>query len=239
MKAYYVVLACMLTINFSVSAQKESLSMLVITGGHNFDRAAFFGMIDSFTDISYEEIKHPEANAVFLTDAVNSFDVILFYDMVQDIDENEMKAFENMVQRGAGLVFLHHSIVSYQHWDFYKNVLGGKYVLSADNAANASNYRHNVRYEAEIQNKTHPVTLNLENFLLFDEIYGNVWIDEMNEILISTNHPESMDPIVWCREIAPETRTVYIQPGHGPDVFSLPAYRQLLHQSIRWAAFQN
>jgi uncharacterized protein len=239
MRAFYVVLAWMLTISFSVFAQKEKLSMLVITGGHNFDRNAFFGMLDSFTDISYEEIKHPEANAVFLTDAVNAFDVILFYDMVQDIGESEMKAFENMVEKGAGLVFLHHSIVSYQHWDFYKNVLGGQYILSANSDSNTSNYKHNVKFEAEIQNNTHPITLNLENFLLFDEIYGNVWISKMNQILISTNHPESMNPIVWCREITPLTRTVYIQPGHGPEVFSLPAYRKLLYQSIRWAAFQH
>lgn len=213
--------------------------MLVITGGHDFDRTAFFGMLDTFTDISYVEKKHPEANPLFLNEAVNSFDVILFYDMVQDIRESEMKAYENLVKNGAGLIFLHHSIVSYQHWDFYKNVLGGQYILSNQQTSKASNYKHNVSYEAVIQNKTHPVTRGLENFLLFDEIYGNVWISESNDILIKTNHPESMSPIVWCNEIAPETRSIYIQPGHGLEVFSLPAYRQLLYQSIRWAAFQH
>jgi hypothetical protein len=53
--------------------------------------------------------------------------------------------------------------------------------------------------------------------------------------LITTTHPKSGKPLGWFRTEG-KSRVAYIQPGHGPEAFSNGNYRQLLAQSIRWAA---
>ncbi|WP_194976220.1 hypothetical protein [Aquiflexum lacus] len=54
--------------------------------------------------------------------------------------------------------------------------------------------------------------------------------------MAKTDHPQSMNPLVWCQQITPHTRFDYIQPGHGPQVFSDNNYRKLVFQNLIWAS---
>ncbi len=213
-----------------ILAQNKDISLLLITGGHDFDRNSFYEMLDTFQGVNYEELQHPHANAYFLTNNVKKFDVILFYDMVQKISKEEKAGIEKLVSEGIGLVFLHHSIVSYQDWDFYFHLLGGRYLEQGENK---SNYKHDVHFNAEVLDGNHPVTKGLVDFQVYDEIYGNIMVGRDVHSLLETDHPLSMNPLAWSR-IQDSSKIIYIQPGHGPEIFSLPSYRQLLHQSIDW-----
>ncbi|NHE57755.1 ThuA domain-containing protein [Cyclobacterium plantarum] len=231
---YLLILLCMAKVTF---AQDEKTSLLVITGGHGFDRLAFFEMMDALGNIEYKELAQPDANAYFLNP--EGFDVILFYDMVQEISEAEKAGFEQMVKEGVGLVFLHHAIVSYQDWDFYRDVLGGRYIENGDDTQTQSTYQHDVHFDVKIADKDHPIVWGMEDFEIFDEIYGQVFISPQVNVLISSSHSESMEHLMWTREINSKTRSVYLQPGHGPGIFADPRYRKLLKNSIEWAAFRR
>jgi hypothetical protein len=76
------------------------------------------------------------------------------------------------------------------------------------------------------------------DFEVFDEIYGNVEISESVNPLLKTDHPDSMPYLAWSQELNPNTRSVYIQPGHGPEVYALTPFKQLLKQALKWAAFR-
>ncbi len=44
-----------------------------------------------------------------------------------EISIPEKDAFIDLTRECTGLVFLHHSLVSYQTWDTFKFIIGGKY----------------------------------------------------------------------------------------------------------------
>lgn len=220
---------------FAFAQEKDDLRVLLITGGHDFDRNAFFQLLNDIQGMTFTEVKHPVANDYFLGNKTDDFDVILFYDMVKDISQAQMEGFEKLVEKGIGLVFLHHSIVSYPDWDFYKNAVGGRYHAKGPKV---SNYTHEVVFNAALIAQTHPVLSGLADFEVYDEIYGNVEINESVNPLIKTDHPDSMPYLAWSQELNPHSRSVYIQPGHGPEVFSLTPFQQLLKQALTWVAFR-
>lgn len=193
-------------------------------------------MMESLPGIRYTEIAHPEARNYFLEKHHGEFDVLVFYDMIQEISPMEKEGFEKLVRKGIGLVFLHHAIVSYQDWDFYKDMLGGRYVENNANPAKQSNYKHDVHFYAQIVNERNDILNGISEFKIYDETYDNVWIADTVNPLIATKHSGSMPILAWTQKPFRHTRSVYIQPGHGPEVFSHPMYRKLLAQSIYWAS---
>jgi hypothetical protein len=56
----YLILSFLISVSAFASAKDTRI--LIVTGGHDFDRESFFKMFDSFEGISYIELKHPEAN---------------------------------------------------------------------------------------------------------------------------------------------------------------------------------
>jgi len=222
---------------FQTFAQNEKIPVLLITGGHDFDRRAFFEMLDSFENLDFTEIKHPDANDFWLEKP--EYKIILFYDMVQEISPEQMEGFDRKVKEGIGMVFLHHALPSYQHWGNYHQVLGGRYVEPSSNPDNHSDYRHDVHFNLKVLIPNHPIMNGITDFEVFDEIYINAPVNKDVIKLAGTDNPDSMNPLVWCQEIGPQTRTVYIQPGHGPHVFSNPQYRKLLLQSLLWVGFKD
>ncbi|MDH3712191.1 MAG: ThuA domain-containing protein, partial [Cyclobacteriaceae bacterium] len=75
------------------------------------------------------------------------------------------------------------------------------------------------------------VTSGLEDFTVFDEVYGNTEVLPDVIPLLGTNHPESTSVIGWENHYR-KSRIIYLQPGHGPSIFLDKNYRQLLRQAI-------
>lgn len=239
MKTYYIYLLLLFLLCENVLAQGDRHKVLIITGGHEFDRDAFFGMFDSFQDIEYKEAIQPEANQLFTTTDIRDYSVIVFYDMTQEITREQQAGFQQLVNRGIGLVFLHHAIVSYQQWDFYSQVLGGRFVTESaqqqSSSKKVSTYQHDTHFMLKIADRLHAITKGIDSFEVHDEVYGDVEIQKNITPLITTRNTESMNTVVWCHKVG-AARSVYIQPGHGPEIFYLPEYRQLVYQAIKWSA---
>ena len=234
-----LVLAALSTL-FTACVEKESgLRLSIVTGGHDFEREAFFAMFDSFIGIDYEESIQPEANQMFATAKIDSFDVVVFYDMFQEIDESGKQAFMDLFETGKGVVFLHHSLASYQSWDQYLEIVGGKYyeepaVRNGQTIA-ASTFKHDVEIPVKIVDPEHPVTSGLFDFVIFDEVYGGFEVLPSVHPLLATSHPESGPIIAWTFKCK-NSRVVYIQPGHDHHGYENENYRRLVYQAIRWVA---
>src|SRR5512133_1424669 len=99
-------LILLLFVSFSASAGK--LKILIVTGGHDFDRVSFFQMFDSFKNLSYLEIVHPQARVQLGTIDLASFDGVVFYDMPKTITDEEKNSYYRLLKAGKGLLFMHH-----------------------------------------------------------------------------------------------------------------------------------
>ena len=206
--------------------------VLIFTGGHEFEREAFFDIFNDMTDVYYQEQIHPQASPVFDSALIAQFDVLLFYDMVQEIDDVQKAAFLNVLKEGKALVFLHHSLVSYQEWDEFEKIIGGRYVLTNNNQ-DSSTYRHDVEIPVMLVDKDHPITRGMGNFVIHDEVYGNFKVLPTVYPLLKTTHPESGEIIGWINEYG-KSRIVYLQLGHDHYAFENPNYRRLIKQTLDW-----
>jgi len=211
--------------------------ILVITGGHDFDRPNFMEMFSSQPNLLFYEVTQPEANNLYASDSIDQFDALVFYDMVQEISEEQKAAFLDLLERGMGMVFIHHSIASYQTWDEFKEILGARYHLEpwvrGGDSLPASTYNHDVDLEVQVADDQHPVTTGLSDFVIHDETYDLVEILPNRHPLLTTSQPGSMPLLGWAHRYG-NSRIVYLQPGHDNNAYSHAGYRQLVMHAIDW-----
>lgn len=232
MRTTLFLLIILLSIGFNTSAAKPRI--VIVTGGHDFDRVSFFELFDSFKNLSYIELKHPEAKTQLGTIDLQSFDAVVFYDMPKTITDDEKEAYYRLLKAGKGLLFLHHSICAYQDWPEFESIVGGKYYeKKKDDQFGASSYQHDVKFDVKLVHPSHPVTKGIKDFTLLDEVYGNLEVIPEAYPLLSTNHPQSSAIIGWTLK-KENSRIVFIQPGHDKNSYSNPAYRQLVRQAISY-----
>jgi len=212
---------------------------MLVTGGHAFDTLQFFQLFDSFDDIDYEHFAQPEANAEIANGKANDFDVLVFYDMWNEITPAEKSAYLKLTKQGKPFLFLHHSIVSYQNWPEFEKLIGGKYVEKGRNISNEdlSTYEHDVWVYCTIENYT-PVTSGFSELRFFDEVYGNMRISDDVKPLLRTRHPKSSEFVAW-QHVYNKSNVVYIQSGHDRRTYESKEYRKLLLQAIKYLSTTN
>ena len=67
--------------------------------------------------VTFREAMQPAANDLYTKEAARSYDVLVLYDMVQEISEAQKRNLVRLLkEEGKGLVGLHHSLCSYQNW---------------------------------------------------------------------------------------------------------------------------
>ncbi len=215
------------------------LSVLIVTGGHEFEREAFFAMFDSFDRIAYHEVVHPQADNVFTDGTAAKYDVLVFYDMYQEITAEQKAAFIDLLKKGKGIVVLHHALASYQAWPEFEKIVGGKYFLQPhmENGREVagSTFKHGQDIPVHVVNLQHPVTKGIPDFRIHDEVYGGFSVSENVEPLLSTEHPLSGKIIAWAHKYD-GARVVTVQLGHDHSAYENPNYRRLIKQAIMWVA---
>lgn len=216
---------------------QDQYKILVITGGKQFERENFLKIFDEMNNIDYKELVQPEANKIYSSKEIENIDAIVFYDFNQEINLDQKKAFLEILAKGKGMVFLHHSLVSYQEWHEYEKIIGGRYYQSTNKLDSTkftqSTFKHDVEIPVHIVDRTQPITEGIEDFVIHDEVYGNYKILPEVTPLITTMHPESEKIIGWTNEYD-KSRIVYIQLGHDHHAYNNGNYRRLIKQSIDW-----
>lgn len=227
-------------IHFSFAQQKK-IRVLVVSGGHGFEHKPFYNVFDSIPSITYDTLVQPQANALIASPEVNSYDVLVFYDMFDAISPAQQEAYISLLEKGTSMIFLHHALVSYQNWPEFIKILGGQYhtnpvMVNGDTLK--ANYEHDVDIPVKVEDKKHPVTRGISDFEIVDEVYGDVEILPRIKPLLSTTHPKSMRYLAWINHYG-NSDVIYIQLGHGPSGYSNPNFRKLIQQAIEWSAKQS
>jgi hypothetical protein len=220
----------------------HKLRVLLVTGGHPFEKELFFKLFQDNPDITYQAVEHPNAHAFFTADAAKQYDVIVTYDYNQKISEEAKADFVARLKDGKGLVVLHHAIAAYPAWPEYWNIIGAHYYLAPTNIHGVfkprSAWKEGMNFRIHIPDSYHPVTRGITDFDIHDENYK--WFDVAREChpLLTTDAPESNRVIAWAKTYK-GARVVYIQSGHGPSAYENPNYQQILRQAIRWVAHKS
>jgi type 1 glutamine amidotransferase len=216
--------------------KRSMINTLLITGGHDFEDS-FYDIFDGMENIHYDTLSQPQANQLMTSDQVGKYDVLVFYDMWQNISEQEKEGFLHLLEKGSGIIFLHHSLVSYQKWSEYKNIIGGKYVLeeSVDNDRAASTYKHDLILNVKVVDITHAVTNGLKDFQIRDEGYKGIEILSSVQPLLSVYHSDCTEYVAWAHKYK-NSKIVYILLGHDHHAYQNANYRQLIQNAIFWVS---
>jgi len=241
--AICLVSIALLCVTSQAEAQKMSanrpLRVLIVTGGHDFEREPFFEMFRGFEGVIWEEVQHPHAHARLTPAAGKDYDVIVLYDMWQTISDESKQAFVKLLKQGKGLVALHHSLASYPTWEEYRNIIGGRWHtekwLQNGKQYPPSTFQHDVQLKVQIVDKKHPVTRGLQDFDIRDETYGGFEVLPKVKPLLTTDAPTSGRVIAWAHTYG-KSRVVYIQLGHDHYAYENPNYRRLVLQALHWVA---
>jgi type 1 glutamine amidotransferase len=234
--------AFVLVASVTALAAGNPISLLVVTGGHDFEHDPFFKLFKDNSDITYRAVEHPNAHALLKADAAKQYDVLVLYDMYQPISDEAKADFLARLKEGKGLVVLHHAIASYQHWPEYAKIVGARYYLEktvvdgVDKPRSA--YKHDMHFRVHVADPRHPITKGVQDFDIHDETYK--WFDVAPDChaLLTTDEPESNKVIAWTKTYGP-ARIVYFQSGHDHFAYENPNYQRLLKQAIEWAAARN
>ncbi len=213
-------------------AKTPPVRTLVVTGGHDYE-TSFYTVFEGYEDYVWS---HAVSNAAaFKSDIRGRYDVLVLYDMSSDLDENGRKNLRDFVEGGKGVVVLHHAIADYQTWPWwYKEVVGGKYLLQPEDGMPASTYKHDQDILIRPV-RNHPITNPIGPLHITDEAYKGKWISPDNQILLRTDHPSDDGPIMWISPYR-KSRVVYLELGHDGAAHRNPAFRALVHNSILWCA---
>ena len=220
---------------------ESKIKVAVIVGGHNYDKKAFEEMWSSFEDFSVEYLNYRVGNCKFFDSPPNNkYDVVVFYNMNQQLNKKEEKNFLEYLKQGRKMIFLHHAVSAFPKWDEFPKIIGAKY-FSQDNTLwegktyPRSTYKHDVKISVKVVDKEHPVTQGVQDFEEVDEVYGNYCISSEVKPLLETDHPESEKKLAWVNKYL-NGEVLFIQLGHGPQIFSSPNYRKLIHNAVLWAS---
>lgn len=217
----------------------EKIRLLVISGGHDFETNQFFQMFKDNPEVTFAAFTHPKAHAQLRPEAAKNYDVIVLYDMWQNITEEAKQDFVGFLKAGKGLVALHHSIANYQKWPEYWKIVGGRYYLQKTMVEGVekprSIWKHDVKFKIRIADGQHAVTRGLKDFDIHDETYGLFDMGPDSQALITADEPTSAKNLGWARTYE-GARVVYLQLGHDHFAYENPNYRRLVSQAIRWVA---
>ena len=213
-------------------AGSKPLRLLVVTGGHEYP-TTFYTVFEGADDLHWDHaVSNHEA---FRDDIRGKYDVLVLYDLSNEITDAEKTRLRDFVESGKGIVVLHHAIADYQTWEWWhKEVVGGKYLLKTEGGMPASTYIHGEEQCVRVVDK-HPITARLGAMHLWDETYKGMWISPDVTVLLRSDNPTSDGPVAWVSPY-PKSRVVYIQLGHGESAHLYPAYRTLVQDAIRWSA---
>ena len=220
------------------SHAKSPIRILVVTGGHSYDKPIFNEMLTGLGEnITNEVVEFPAAFDNFLPENRSKYDVLVFYHMWQKITPDQEKVFSDCIREGKPLVVLHHSICAFDEWPEYWNIIGGKYFHKTTSFKGkeyaACSYIHDLHFMVNVVKKNHPVTKGVKDFEIFDETYKGYYVEEGVQQLLTTTETSSNNVIGWAKKYG-KARVVVMQSGHDTPTFQNENFRKLLRQAIEW-----
>src|ERR1051325_5981367 len=205
--------------------------VLLVTGGHPFEKEPFFKLFEENTNIIFHAVEHPKAHALFKQEAARLYDVIVTYDYNQPITDEAKADFLALLHEGKGLVVLHHAIATYPKWPEYWKIIGAHYYLEKTNVAGVdkarSAFKHDMHFKIHVADLAHPVTQGVQDYEIHDETYK--WFDVADDChpLLTTDEPESNHVIAWAKTYD-ASRVVYLQSGHDHFAYENPNFQRIL-----------
>jgi hypothetical protein len=211
------------------------IRLAVVIGGHPFNVPAFRELFNGMTqcDVYVQDLDNWAAGRDDGTSTM--YDAFLFYNMNywgilsvrDDMDARITDAIAAMGESRQGIVVLHHALLSFTDMKPYSDVCGiAERKIRGFGSADIRTH---------IAHPDHPITRGLADWTMNDEYFVIDPPGESSEVLLTTDHAQSMKQLGWTRQHR-NARVFCYQSGHGPGAYANETYRTVLARGIAWVA---
>jgi uncharacterized protein len=219
------------------AALAKKLHVAVVTGGHPFNAPEFLKVFQGYSDISYTHLPQKAGGEVFENVVDWPYDVIVLYNYERQITPEQRENFLKLLDKGVGLVLLHHANDAYHNWPEYAIIAGvewhdGPWEQNGKKMP-ASGWKNGVKFKIHVADPNHPITRGLTDYDFVDETYCRTSIDPGVHVLLTTDEPSSDRIVGWTKTYG-RSRVCYLQSGHDTSAYHNPNYRTLVIRAIRW-----
>lgn len=132
------------------------------------------------------------------------------------------------LDHGIGVIAVHIALATLRDDPQWREAIGGAWVEGHSWHADIG------EVTVRVVDDTHPVTADLGEIVVFDELYTDLVIDTDVHVLAEHELDGVAHPLVWVRSPG-SARVVVSALGHDERSFASPSHRQLLVQAARWA----
>lgn len=228
-------IVALILILFTATGCNKPVRVLCIAGGHAYDTTEFYQAMYSLEGMTIDTVTHPRARQLLASGTVDNYDVLVFYDFLPKMPLEDSAIYLELTRKGVPMLFLHHSFCSFQEWEGFQEIVGGKYVMpfSEPDSSFHSAFRHDIVLEVEVVDPIHPVNKGISDFTILDEGYSNIQINEGVHPLLSTSHPDCAPLVGWVNQAGNST-CVYLMMGHDKHAYENESYRHLVRNAIQW-----
>ena len=217
---------------------ERELNVLVVTGGHEYDKPEFKEMFDTLQNLKVDYALTEEMQAMKASSIADKYDAIVMMDMVKtEVSDDAKQQFIELSRSGVGMVFLHFTLASRPFWDEYHTMVGGKFYLPniEKDSSLHSTYMTDMTVDARVLNPAHPVTQGMKDFKITDAFYGNVAVSPAATPLLTSGNEKTAAAIAWTHNFR-SSRVVYLMPGFTKQAYENAGYRQFVKNAIRYVA---
>lgn len=214
-----------------LNTENGKLKVAVIEGFHPFEVPQWINLFQKIdrVDFYFQTIDNW---AVDCAGCRNEYDVSLFYNMNMSLDESPfkdqlIKALDELKQNKKGKIILHHALLSWPEMSLWSELAGIE--------DRKFDYHPEQNYSIQVTNQKHPITEGLDDWSIEDETYTMADAESGNEILLTADHPKSMNTIAWTREVD-DSRVFCFQCGHDHLAWENPNFIEILKRGILWCA---
>lgn len=169
-------------------------------------------------NITYTE-KPSDLNSANL----DKYDVLIIYANHEEINKNEEKALLDFVKGGKAFIPIHSASFCFKNSPEYIDLVGAQFMSHETGT-----------FTAEIVNKEHNVTKDLEPFETWDETYVHDKLADDITVLMERVEVDHREPWTWVKEVG-EGKVFYTAYGHDERTWNNPGFQELVKSGILWA----
>ncbi len=220
-----------------ISSYSQQSSLLLVTSDRKTPTQGFYKLFQSLENIQISELKQPSANEAIEKGIASKFDLIVFYDLNDSIKDAQKVAYWKLLESGKPMLFLHHSLVSYQQWHEFIDIIGGKYYREHP-VLGSSGFIHDYELILKPTEIKHPITKGVDTFSIRGEAYNNCEILPDVTPLLLCNDENNIPIAAWIHNVR-NSEVVYIQNGHDDKVFNNIYYQKIVRQAVLYLIFHT
>ena len=239
MRSFWLVMSVVVAVSMALAAGSvfvaqgaeaspaKKIKVLVVAGGHGFPEKPFRKVFEGYSDMECTFVDEKTGGEAFEDISHWPYDAILLYNFEKKPSQKQWDNFLKLLDKGVGLVILHHAIYGYRPWPEYQKMVGVTSWLSGA--------KDDVDFKVHVEDPKHPITRGLADFSINDETYQGHGLDPKMHVLLTTDAPTNAKAVAWVHSYR-KSPVCYFQLGHGERAYANQGFAQVLGRAIRWTA---